>query len=517
MENKVKFYFALIKNELVSNRYYIVLSIIISLLTVLPQYFVATSTNRMISISILLLLLIISSKFSKVLFSLLVMYINIINIIIIHIAIHWGYNGIAGTRLEIVAESPLFESIGYIENFVDYRDYLFILYIILIFYLLYKFIFKFNNSFKKLRVISLPVTVILLFILHGHEPLNVFQQYLDAHKLSKHIINRQQFLKQKSIKNIKNNTSILYDKIVIIIGESVNKHHMQIYGYNKETTPFLKKLENDKHFYKFDVISGANSTRIAVPLLLTDANVSNFWYGFEHSQSIITDYKKNGFNTFWISSQEQHGINNTSISNIANEADKQVFFNAEYTATAKKDIEIVKYLKKNNLNHSQKELFILHLIGSHYEYSDRYDSEHILFKNAVKIEEKYDNTIFYTDYVIKEIYKYFMKQKKSLLLVYISDHGEVVSELKYGHGFYPGTHKDEYEIPFIVYSSIANTRLDNLMLKNNKKINIENFKSIINYITGKDPNLQISYSKDVIAVDPRNIIEYNKLKFYQEN
>lgn len=49
--------------------------------------------------------------------------------------------------------------------------------------------------------------------------------------------------------------------IVLVIGESYNKHHSQLYGYNKPTTPFQKELAEQGSLVPFtDVVAPWNLT-----------------------------------------------------------------------------------------------------------------------------------------------------------------------------------------------------------------------------------------------------------------
>jgi len=60
------------------------------------------------------------------------------------------------------------------------------------------------------------------------------------------------------------------NNIILIIGESSNPHRYGIYGYDKDTTPYLQKLEDNGKLYKSqNVHSTAAQTRLAVPMLVS--------------------------------------------------------------------------------------------------------------------------------------------------------------------------------------------------------------------------------------------------------
>jgi heptose-I-phosphate ethanolaminephosphotransferase len=244
--------------------------------------------------------------------------------------------------------------------------------------------------------------------------------------------------------------------------------------------------------------------------------VHNFSKLFIHSRSIVGDFKMHNYRTYWISNQGTAGKHDSSIASMAQEADIYHFENLNYSS-AKPDEHILPYLS-NIKNNPDKEMYFIHLIGSHGKYVKRYTKKHILFQNALNIIDEYDNTIYYTDYILKEIFNYFKNkfQKKKILIVYISDHGEVVSENKHGHAYLP-PFKDEYDIPFVIYSSIKNDRVDKLYENNKKRyFNLENLNYMIEYISGISEDCNISYSSDVFALEPNNIFDYNKLEYYKD-
>ncbi len=113
---------------------------------------------------------------------------------------------------------------------------------------------------------------------------------------------------------------------------------------------------------------------------------------------------------------------------------------------------------------------MLHLIGSHADYEKRYPKENALYKKPSTIEQKYDNTIFYTNSIIQNIVAYFSSHfpKAKILYIYLSDHGVVVNKNRYGHGFLP-PFRDEYDTPFLIHSTAANKRIEKLYKENSKR------------------------------------------------
>ena len=500
-----------IKSELYENMMYIIISFVISFMTVLPQFMVSCSLKRSILAFLLMLLLIFSAKISKIVFSVFILYLNLVNIIQMNVYLHWGGEPTLNNRFEVMVRSPLAESIEYLQTFVDYRDILMVVYVISIFVILYIFVLKCKHTFSFLRKIAILFFLVLFALLVTKEPLFTAGNYIRIRNnfLQNNIIieKRNVFLKNLKIEK-ENNSTIKYDKVVIVVGESVNKHFI-----NRENSPFISSLIEAGRAYMFDAISPANQTRYAVPMLFTKANVSKWRENFIHSESILTNFKVLGYKTYWISNQGHIGKHEDWITNIANEADVKIFFNNNYQE-ANSDIVISEYLKNLKIDNN-KEVYVFHLMGSHFQYSKRYTKKFLLHKNPMNIVQQYENSIYFTDQVIKSIFDKFADNGR-VLLVYVSDHAEVVSNALQGHGFLP-TYRDEYQIPLVIYSNIDNERVKGLYKENKKHFfNTENLDSIITYISYISDDVNISKSSEIFSLEPRNKFDFNKLKGYKQ-
>ena len=74
-------------------------------------------------------------------------------------------------------------------------------------------------------------------------------------------------------KNSKNEKYTL--DVVLIIGESYNKYHASVYGYNLNTTPVLCEQQQRGNLFVFtDAISPYNMTTLAVKNMLSTNSIS---------------------------------------------------------------------------------------------------------------------------------------------------------------------------------------------------------------------------------------------------
>jgi len=461
-------------------------------------------------ILLLTVLLVLIYFINKTLFSFLAIYISISGILISHIFFKWGLTPYYfDSILEIISLTNLEESLQYFQYTLSINDlFIFLYYSFLVFlgiHLNKTIVFKLK---KKIILFFLSLTIIFSMILLAQHtrhnylkslPLGLITSVFKVLNSENLNVERNLFIKKNRRNDqIKNEKLLLnYDKVVVVLGESVNKKFMSIYNNRVMTTPFLSKIKDS--IIIMNSISPASQTHLSIPIMYTDITYQNF-NSFYKSNSFITDFRNFGYQTFWISNQD--GINDDTygkINSIARESDNIYFANMSNSTSFFDEILLEKI--QESVIPQKKQLFNIHLMGSHYNYKQRYPREKALHKRPNNLTQEYENSIFYTDSILKQIFKIFKSEK--LLIVYTSDHGEVVSEIDGGHGFYQ-PYKDEFEVPLVFFSSIKNDRI----FKQKKLINNESFYNLIKYICGLDDNLNLSNSKKVISFDPSNINDF---------
>ncbi len=249
---------------------------------------------------------------------------------------------------------------------------------------------------------------------------------------------------------------------VLIIGESCNRNHLSLYGYNRETSPNLKNRK-DIAIYK-NVVSPYAVTVKSVLSMLTEANLENKMV-YQESVSLFDIFHSAKHQTFWLSTQQRKGIYNHAVYNLSASADSVIFYESD---EAKENVvfdDVLFHPLQEILNSSDEDKFIvLHLSGSHYDYSKRYPGSYAAFDdqlNAVaRTIDEYDNSILFNDFVVDSIFNildtYSRKNTKAIVSsIYLSDHGENVydDEGTVGHSERSLYYKSTVEIPFIVWLS----------------------------------------------------------------
>lgn len=271
---------------------------------------------------------------------------------------------------------------------------------------------------------------------------------------------------------------------VVFIGESSRRESWSLFGYARNTNPELESLTPDeaKGLYLFDHIrSSANITLLSLPLTLTRATPDNLRPTREE-KSIVSLANQAGFDTYWISTQEKFGGFANPVTSIALEAHHVIFLPDDLhhggffdgMGTGAYDEAILKPLSDALAPNtgSLKKMIFLHTMGSHGDYRARVPINRESFEKhwnpdvreaALGVSEErldaYDNSILYTDYVVRRVIDLLAKQTYPTGFLYFADHGERMycpewPQESFSHGFLlPAA--DELEVPVMIWLSPA--------------------------------------------------------------
>lgn len=326
---------------------------------------------------------------------------------------------------------------------------------------------------------------------------------------------------------------------IIVIGESLNKKHMGIYGYLRDTTPLLSKMNTSGELTVFNN-AYANHTH-TVPVLslsLTEANQYNKKTYYD-SLSIIEILKKADIETFWLTNQTIYGVWDNMVSVLASSSDHLVALNKSIgtqTKTQQYDGALIDEVKKVLAEKTDKNRVIfVHLIGNHGSYASRYPKDtYSIYKDKLKLGEfgtkaskndkinPYDNSVVYNDYVVSSILEEFQKEKGVNGFLYMSDHTDDVIR-KLGHESSRFTY-EMTQIPMIAwfsddYKKEYNNKYDTLLShKNTLFSNDMLYDTMIGLFDIKTDNYNVKYdfsSKDY-TLDPKDALVLHGKKHYTD-
>ncbi len=253
--------------------------------------------------------------------------------------------------------------------------------------------------------------------------------------------------------------------VVLIIGESDRADRHSLNGYKRNTNPLLAKVPNLTSFK--NAFSCAPLSKIAVNCILSHKNKAEFTFP-PQDKNIISVFKSLGFNTAFLSSQSMYerGINSFQIA--SQDANIKAFSSTLRTQADESgrllDIYLLPHIKDILNKNPEGNFIVLYLVGSHGPYYQRYPKEFAVFdndKSQSKLQNEYDNSILYTDFVLSEIIKTFNTSTPALIY-YVADHAESLGEKGVvGHGY--DLTNPPYEQMHIMQLFWANDSMINLL------------------------------------------------------
>ena len=282
-------------------------------------------------------------------------------------------------------------------------------------------------------------------------------------------------LKAASDKILVDSCTYRVPNIVLVIGESYNKHHSQLYGYQKPTTPRQVALEAEGSLAKFtDVVSTWNLTSFVFKHMFSLYAVGD--PGEWCDEPLFPEvFRKAGYHVTFVTNQfepkAKEAVYDFSGGFFLNDPElSQRQFDSRSTRTHRFDDGVLKEydaLKDSTFAHN---LVILHLMGSHVDYRARYPQKtQTVFTPQMydrpelndkqkQILSHYDNSLRYNDSIVACITQRFMDH--DAVVIYVPDHGEEIFDgSPYMYGRMHGANIDyrlarnEMEIPFWIWGS----------------------------------------------------------------
>ncbi len=262
--------------------------------------------------------------------------------------------------------------------------------------------------------------------------------------------------------------------ILLIIGESYNKYHTPLYNPEAPpTTPLLcSRVEKNELVPFTDVVTLSNSTAVVLKQLFSTShpNLEQNWTEFTLFPAV---FKKAGYDVHFYSNQYIRE-NDTSEFEKAGGAIfnygklEELQFTTRNTVRYYYDENLATEIDPQKLSDGKPKLIILHMLGQHFDYIERYPED---FKHFTKEDMNtkyggdkgremamhYANATYYNDYVVN--YLLDLISDKESIAIYLADHGEEI----YDHrDFMLRSHEEvipkevakyQYEVPFMIYTS----------------------------------------------------------------
>lgn len=258
--------------------------------------------------------------------------------------------------------------------------------------------------------------------------------------------------------------------IIVIIGESYNKHHSPLYGYPKNTAPLQLERQRRGELVAFtDMISTWNMTSESMKNIF-----SSHCIGQEGSWASAPPFplifRNAGYQTTFVSNQ--YVLGNNGFSDFSedvffnNPKTSRMLFDRRNSSTHDYDLSLIADYKALRDDKGAYRLDIFHLLGLHMDFSMRYTpgfrrftakdyNRPDLSESSRSIIAAYDNAVGYNDFVLDSILKLF--EKEDAIVIHVPDHGERVfdSSREWGRNLTwdKGDISQQFDIPFWIWGS----------------------------------------------------------------
>jgi KDO II ethanolaminephosphotransferase len=286
----------------------------------------------------------------------------------------------------------------------------------------------------------------IFFLDRGYQS---YQSYLHSIKKVENLSDVFNFKLDNSIKDL---------NVVFILGETSRGTHWGINDYIRDTTPHLKLLPN---LINFKQVSSCDTVTVAsLPCIFSRMTRSNHSNSLKES-SFVSIMERLGFNISILSLQGYQSFYKY-LSKHATLLTKYHIIRDSVKKTLQ-DSLLLPYID-NIKNKLGNKMILLHTIGSHYAYKDRFESENAKYIpycdsydlsscNNQEIINAYDNSIINTDKFLNNVISEF--KNTNAIIFYTSDHGESLGENNiFLHGVEVSiAPKEQFDIPMFIWMS----------------------------------------------------------------
>jgi glucan phosphoethanolaminetransferase (alkaline phosphatase superfamily) len=262
---------------------------------------------------------------------------------------------------------------------------------------------------------------------------------------------------------------------VLIVGESARRASWSVYGYTRDTTPYLDRLKRDKEaVFLDDAMSDANLTILAVPIMLTGITPREAAQKRWAQGNLLDLAKEGGYETNWLVNQDV-GVS-TSIGIVPDHLEYPPDFHESIFSRSALDEILLPNYRRMVDKAGQPRFIGMHVMGSHWEYYRRYPKAFQQFGSAQRIAmltsastdrsmvrdlaDAYDNSVLYTDWFLQQVIEQARRLQVPATVTFVPDHGEASPYLDggaVGHGAASYV-AAEFKIPAFVWINAAYRR-----------------------------------------------------------
>ncbi len=379
--------------------------------------------------------------------------------------------------------------------------------------------YKVTDSIRQMRskiVLLVPLLLIILFAFAAWIPLSspeglspaVFSPVVS---LSKSKVNNSAGVEDKLLESINKNDFYMESgrpvapaylkfkgvaqgmNILFVVLESVRKQNLNLYGYHRNTMPFLNSITQSQGMvFENAYVNQPRSCKTLASILLgvyPDPRLRAVsWRHFEirNRDNLVKKFLDDGYKFYFGSAQSDYGSD--GFFPFLMKLTEGRIHRAMSRETLPWTGSYERALAADFLKWSQKEngrfFGVLWTKLAHMPY----DSPTIKFEEK-SVLDRYDNSLAHLDIVIQDVVTGLKKQGKlkNTLIVLFGDHGEALGEkLDMGHGNFLYEHS--LRVPFLIY----HPHIFNGKITLNQRFQMKDLPSTLLYLMGKPSHLRQS-------------------------
>lgn len=228
--------------------------------------------------------------------------------------------------------------------------------------------------------------------------------------------------------------------IILLLVDSLRHDRLQVNGYERETTPFLAKLQAQGALQTRTGLAASVATGSSLPLFLNVVREpGNVQMINQHRANLFRYAQRAGYKTFWLSTQESkvlHALGARYIDVIKTLEDDPL------DIKVRGDNELVTWLEEKEWGEKNFVVILSRSVHSPYEANyaapdgvEKWSTKDPNLAFADRMNNAYDNAILYFDGILE---RKIAELKQSLtghsVVVITADHGQMLGEQNaWGH------------------------------------------------------------------------------------
>lgn len=269
-------------------------------------------------------------------------------------------------------------------------------------------------------------------------------------------------------------------KVVLVIGESYQRNHAQLYDYPLPTTPRMVAERDSGNLIVFEDYASVEPHTVEALNNMLNLNRVSAGEDFTKSLFFPALFRFAGWDVLFFEHQNipNYCYDMVLQNQLFNPVLDSYCWSARIMARFGKDIFDGDCLDDDFAvldtveAHGSHSLTLYQFMGQHMGYKDRYPEAFNLFdindygwrkeawidEKAMQVIASYDNAVLYNDYVIGRVFDRY--RDSNTVVIYIPDHGEEVYDYRYayGRGLPPSGNEQNWvdcqlRVPMVVWMS----------------------------------------------------------------